>query len=257
MQNLNQFSTTGLSLQLFHVQTNTAFDIPPNLTVIRLGKSNDQNPPDIDFSSLPNAEVVSRAHAQIIVENGNYLIEDLGSSNGTFVNDVKLDAGTRYQLTVGDRINFGQGDAITFIWQNSPALATVVHSTQIVPPPVQQKQPIVVDKTTKLIGLSLIVASIVLLTANVRIGIFFGLPSIALCFAGIFVLCQQRINRHLGWILIAIGILIIIFTGRIFASVNLLLLIATSTLFFIGYLLFTTGKILGYDWRSLPQIINK
>ncbi|OCQ88917.1 phosphopeptide-binding protein [Nostoc sp. MBR 210] len=261
MQNLNQFSTTGLSLQLFHVQTNTAFDLPANLTVIRLGKPNDQNPPDIDVSSLPNAEVVSRAHAQIIVENGNYLIEDLGSSNGTFLNDVKLEAGTRYQLKVGDRINFGQGDAITFIWQNppehSPALATAVNSTQIVPPLVEQKQSIVVDKTTKLIGLSLIVASIVLLTANVRIGIFFGLPSIALCFAGIFVLCQQRVNRHLGWILIAIGILIIIFTGRIFASVNLLLLIATSALFFIGYLLFTTGKIFGYDWRSLPQIINK
>ncbi|MBU7584654.1 MAG: FHA domain-containing protein [Nostoc sp. TH1S01] len=261
MQNINQFSTTGLSLELFHVQTNTAFDLPPNLTVIRIGKPNDQHSPDIDVSSLPNAEVVSRIHAQIIVDASNYLIEDLGSSNGTFLNDVKLEAGTRYQLKVGDRIELGQNHSVTFILQNSqehsPALLTSSQITQIAPQLVEQNQSIVVDKTTKLVGLTLIVTSIVLLTANVRIGIFFGLPSVLLCFAGIFVLCQQRVNRNLGWILIAIGIVIIIFTGRLFASVNLLLLIATSALFFIGYLLFTTGKIFGYDWRSLPQIINK
>ncbi|WP_044499869.1 FHA domain-containing protein [Nostoc sp. PCC 7107] len=261
MQNINQITTTVLSLELFHVQTNTAVELPPNLTVIRVGKPNDQNPPDIDVSSLPNAEVVSRIHAQIIVDGSNYLIEDLGSANGTFLNDIKLEQGITHTLKIGDRIDLGQGHSVTFIFQNSPThpqnLLTSAQITQISPQLVKQNKPIVVDKTTKLLGLTLIVASIVISTANIRIGIFFGLPSVILCFVGIFVLCQQRINPNLGWILIALGIAIMIFTGRLFASVNLLLLLVTSALFFIGYLLFTTGKIFGYDWRSLPQIINK
>lgn len=261
MQNINQFSTTGLSLELFHVQTNTAFELPLDLTVIRIGKPNDQNAPDIDVSSLPNAEVVSRIHAQILVDGSNYLIEDLSSSNGTFLNDIKLEPGISYELKVGDRIDFGQGHQVTFIFQNKleypQNLLTSSDITQISPQIVEQNKPIVVDKTTKLIGLTLIVASIVILTANIRVGVFFSLPGVVLCFVGIFLLCQQRINRNLGWILIVLGILVMIFTSNLFASVNLLLLLATSTLFFIGYLLVTTGKIFGYDWRSLQQLINK
>lgn len=261
MQNVNQFTITELSLELLHVQTNTAFELPPNLTVIRIGKPNEQNLPNIDVSSLPNAAVVSRIHAQILVDGSNYLIEDLGSSNGTFLNDIKLETGITYQLNLGDRIDLGQGHHVTFILKNKLEhpqnfLATS-NVTQISPQIVEQNRPNVVNKTTKLVGLTLIVASIVILTANIRIGIFFSLPGVILCVAGIFVLCQQRINRNLGWILIALGIAVMIIKGNLFASVNLLVLLATSALFFVGYLLFTTGKILGHDWRSLQKLINK
>ncbi|MCX5747953.1 MAG: FHA domain-containing protein [Proteobacteria bacterium] len=34
--------------------------------------------------------LVSRRHSQIRMENGRFVIEDLGSSNGTFVNDVRI-----------------------------------------------------------------------------------------------------------------------------------------------------------------------
>ncbi|MBE9004554.1 FHA domain-containing protein [Fortiea sp. LEGE XX443] len=261
MQNLNQFNTTRLSLELLHVQTNTAFELPPSLTVIRIGKPNEQNSPDIDVSELPDAEIVSRIHAQIVVDGSNYLIEDLGSSNGTFLNDIKLEPGIASQINLGDRINLGQGHNVTFIFHNklehSQNLLPTANITEIAPQIVEQNRPNVASKTTKLVGLTLIVASIVILTANIRIGVFFRIPGVILCVAGIFVLCQQRINRNLGWVLIALGIAVMIFTGNIFASVNLLLLLATSALFVVGYLLFTTGKILGHDWRSLQQLINK
>lgn len=260
MQNINQ-STTGLSLELCHVQTNTAFELPTHLTTIRIGKRNEQNSLEIDVSRLPNAEVISRTHAQIIVDGSHYLIEDLGSSNGTFLNDIKLEPGVTYQLKVGDRIDLGQDHLVTFIFQNqlkhSQTFLVSSNITQISPQIIEENKPTVVDKTTKLIGLSLIVASIVILTANIRIGIFFGLPGIILCFTGIFLLFQQRINRNFGWVLITLGIAVIIFTGGIFTSVNLLLFLATSALFFVGYLLFTTGKVFGYDWRSLQKLINK
>ncbi|MBD2449371.1 FHA domain-containing protein [Nostoc sp. FACHB-152] len=258
MQNVTQSSTTRLSLELFHVQTSTAFELPPNLVAIRIGKPNDQNLPEIDVSNLPDAEIVSRSHAQIQVDGSNYFLEDLGSSNGTFLNDTKLEPGITYQLNVGDRIDLGQGNKVTFIFQNQlPNLLAGSNVTAIQQQIPEQNKPTVVDKTTKLVGLALMVASTVILTANIRIGLFFRIPGVALCVIGVFVLCQQRINRNLGWILIALGILVMIFTGNIFASVNLLLLLGTFVLFVAGYLLFTTGKIFGYDLRSLQQLINR
>jgi len=258
MQNVNQFSTTGLSLELFHVQTNTNFELPPNLVVIRIGKPNDQSPPDIDVSGLPNAEIVSRIHAQIQIDGSNYLIEDLGSSNGTFLNDTKLEPGIAYQLNLGDRIDLGQGNQVTFLFQYQlQNLLTGSSFTTIESQIPEQNRLNVVDKTSKLVGLALMVASTIILTANIRIGVFFRIPGVALCVVGVFLLCQQRINRNLGWLAIALGLLVMIFTGNIFASVNLLLLLGTFVLFIVGYLLFTTGKVFSYDLRSLQQFIRK
>ena len=96
MQSASQ--TTGLSLELFHVQTNTNFKLPLTLSVIRIGKPNDQVPPDIDVSGLPDADVVSRIHAEIRVQGSNFFIEDLGSSNGTFLNNTNLEPKVRYSL---------------------------------------------------------------------------------------------------------------------------------------------------------------
>ncbi len=110
---------TQLQIQaasLLHVQTGTKIDLP-NLTVIHLGKPNDQIPPDIDVSGFPESEIVSRVHADIRVEAGVYYLEDMGSSNGTYVNHNSLSAGNRHRLRPGDRISLGKGDKITFLFQ--------------------------------------------------------------------------------------------------------------------------------------------
>lgn len=103
--------------QLIHVQTNTNLEIPPQLQVIHIGKPNDQVPPDIDVSGFPSAEVVSRIHANILVEAANYYIEDIGSANGTYINHNILAKGNRHLLQLGDRIGLGKGDLVTFIFQ--------------------------------------------------------------------------------------------------------------------------------------------
>jgi ribosomal protein L40E len=113
-------SATQLQIQtaiLFHVQTNTRIEIPPNLDVIHLGKPNSQIPPDIDVSGFPNSEIVSRIHADIRVEGDTYFIEDVGSSNGTYINHTPLLTGNRHRLRSGDRIALGKGDLVTFIFQ--------------------------------------------------------------------------------------------------------------------------------------------
>ena len=49
-------------------------------------------------------DMVSRRHAKIAVEQGDIFLEDLGSTNGSFVNGEKI---TRTKLAEGDRILIG------------------------------------------------------------------------------------------------------------------------------------------------------
>jgi hypothetical protein len=51
---------------------------------------------------------VSRRHARIILEGGNYFVEDLDSTNFTFVNKQKLAPKTRQQVSDGDEIRCGR-----------------------------------------------------------------------------------------------------------------------------------------------------
>lgn len=104
-------------VQLLHVQTNTVIELQQNLPLIRIGKPNDRIPPNIDVSGFPDSEIVSRVHANILVEGDVYYIEDVGSSNGTYINNLSLAYGNRHRLRVGDRIALGKGDKVTFIFQ--------------------------------------------------------------------------------------------------------------------------------------------
>lgn len=103
--------------KLLHVQTNTPIELSPQLTLIHIGKPNDRVPPTIDVSGFPNSEIVSRVHANIRIEGDVYYIEDVGSSNGTYVNNMPLPPGNRHRLRSGDRVALGKGDKVTFIFQ--------------------------------------------------------------------------------------------------------------------------------------------
>jgi pSer/pThr/pTyr-binding forkhead associated (FHA) protein len=115
-------SQTQLQTQvarLLHVQTNTLVELPVNLAVIHIGKPNDRIPPDVDVSGFPHSEIVSRIHADIRIEGDIYYIEDVGSSNGTYINNSPLPSGNRHRLRPGDRIALGKGDKVTFLFQIS------------------------------------------------------------------------------------------------------------------------------------------
>lgn len=105
-------------VKLLHVQTNTTLELPQNISVVHIGKPNDKIPPDIDVSGFPNSEIVSRIHADIRVEGDAYFVEDVGSSNGTYINSKPLQPGDRHRLRKGDRIALGKGDLMTFLVQS-------------------------------------------------------------------------------------------------------------------------------------------
>jgi pSer/pThr/pTyr-binding forkhead associated (FHA) protein len=65
--------------------------------------------PDVDLDSDDPEAKVSRRHARISLREGRYVIEDLGSTNGTFVNrGHRLAPGDRQPLKDGDEIIVGK-----------------------------------------------------------------------------------------------------------------------------------------------------
>ncbi len=65
--------------------------------------------PDVDLDSDDPEAKVSRRHARISVHDGTYVIEDLGSTNGTFVNrGRRLAPGDLQPLKDGDEIIVGK-----------------------------------------------------------------------------------------------------------------------------------------------------
>ena len=65
--------------------------------------------PDIDLDRIDTEAKVSRRHARILSDNGKFMIEDLGSTNGTFVNrGRRLLPGNPHLLDDGDEIIVGK-----------------------------------------------------------------------------------------------------------------------------------------------------
>ncbi len=56
---------------------------------------------------------VSREHATIVSENGEFFVVDLNSKHGTFVNGEKVD---RHKLQRNDRLEFGARDIAYLIF---------------------------------------------------------------------------------------------------------------------------------------------
>ena len=102
-----------------------------NYQLIKIGRSGDN---DIKLSHAS----VSRHHAEIFVDaDGNVFVRDLKSSNGTFVNDVRIEGGK--ELKPGDTLRVGVEDLVE--WQKMVPQTTVEKRkiTGDLPPPPPQK----------------------------------------------------------------------------------------------------------------------
>ncbi|MDF5717538.1 MAG: FHA domain-containing protein [Rhizonema sp. NSF051] len=116
MQNTGESQKTRGNLELFHVQTKTSIELPLNVAVIRIGKPKDKFIPEVNVSNFPNANFVSRLHAEILLEESCYYIVDLGSANGTYVNNMRLEPKKRHPLNLGDQIDLTNGSKVTFLF---------------------------------------------------------------------------------------------------------------------------------------------
>jgi pSer/pThr/pTyr-binding forkhead associated (FHA) protein len=70
---------------------------------------------DIDLSNLDTKKIVSRRHAMIQRKDNDFILHDLDSRNGTFVNGERLSSAQPHTLASGDVIVLGtDGVRLTF-----------------------------------------------------------------------------------------------------------------------------------------------
>ena len=95
--------------RLVDVATGTAFFFSPaDETLIGRADPVTGILPDIDLSSVDTNRSVSRRHAKIIRSSGTFsVLEEVGTVNGTFVNDQRIPTGVPVALTNGDRLKIG------------------------------------------------------------------------------------------------------------------------------------------------------
>jgi pSer/pThr/pTyr-binding forkhead associated (FHA) protein len=102
-----RFVTGRLALE----PTGTWLEFPPNTTEVFVGREDPVSNvfPEIDLTPYGGeAAGVSRRHARFTLEAGQLVIEDLDSTNFTFVNRKRVMPGARQVVRNGDELRFGR-----------------------------------------------------------------------------------------------------------------------------------------------------
>lgn len=98
---------------------------------------------DSSNSVAINDAEISRKHSRLSFQGGKYVLEDLGSTNGTFVNGQRL-AGPAV-LKPGDVVSLGEQIVLMYDAINIDPGATIAsprHAARVTPPPVQPAAPV-------------------------------------------------------------------------------------------------------------------
>ncbi|MCI1694597.1 FHA domain-containing protein [Aneurinibacillus aneurinilyticus] len=91
-----------------------------------LGRIGRENAPDVTFTS----PYISRRHAAIRFENGQFTITDLASKHGVQVNGYEIEQNRPYILKNSDKVNLAQGVVLlTFVNNNEIELEPTLEFT--------------------------------------------------------------------------------------------------------------------------------
>lgn len=97
---------------------------------------------DVGNEIAINDPEVSRQHARFVLQAGGYVVEDLGSTNGTFVNDIRITGPTA--LSDGDI--FGLGETVTLVYEATalaaPDTLLTPGAPAVAPPPAPEPLPL-------------------------------------------------------------------------------------------------------------------
>ncbi|MCH7944506.1 MAG: FHA domain-containing protein [Armatimonadetes bacterium] len=86
-------------------ETDIVFGFSPPATIGRFDPA--VGPIDVDLGSVEEGSYVSRTHARIVLEDDVYKIQDLGSSNGTYILRDDFEKIEEAELHDGDEISLG------------------------------------------------------------------------------------------------------------------------------------------------------
>lgn len=97
---------TKVALKLMSSGQQIALNNKPELIVGRAHKGQSL---DIDLAPHGGSQAgVSRRHSRLLRKEDQWFVEDLGSTNGTFINGVRLSPNQPAALKQGDKLRFGQ-----------------------------------------------------------------------------------------------------------------------------------------------------
>ncbi|MDL2717503.1 MAG: cyclic nucleotide-binding domain-containing protein [Acidobacteriota bacterium] len=69
--------------------------------------------PDIELGPFDTKKLTSRRHARLVRENGEtFVLEEIGTANGTFVNGTRIVTGVKTRVVDGDTLRFGGVDLV-------------------------------------------------------------------------------------------------------------------------------------------------
>lgn len=261
-------------MELFHVQTSQVFPLLTQYQIIKIGKFSEAQSQNINLINVPNNDIVSRLHLYIYpsINSKLFEIEDQNSSNGTFLNGEQLIAFQRYRLKHGDCISLGKEGKVTLIFRQETTAETVHRLQKLIDIPNESslpetavqvgiedsvKEPIQSDnslfsidklkenlnpRVSRFLGIAFLIAGIIYFSSTMRVGISFNAYVLIFWILGGYLLFQKNMPKEWGWLLIAIGILIMLVRGRVYAFANLLELVIAFGLLWLSYFFFDNSE---------------
>lgn len=102
--------TPAIPLHVEVISTGQQIELPPIATV-RIGRLDAANDiaPELDLTPVvQHGDGVSRLHCRVHQRGSTYLVEDMGSANGTFLNGQRLTPYLPFALQHGDELQLGR-----------------------------------------------------------------------------------------------------------------------------------------------------
>jgi CRP-like cAMP-binding protein len=103
-------AAAGKAIAKLVTESGVTFEVYPkgDTTIGRLDPSTGLKP-DIDLRDVDTDRSISRRHAKIVGDGTKYVaVEEVGTSNGTFVNGNRLTTGEKVVIKDGDEVVFGR-----------------------------------------------------------------------------------------------------------------------------------------------------
>ncbi|MCB1601815.1 MAG: cyclic nucleotide-binding domain-containing protein [Lysobacterales bacterium] len=100
----------GKPIKLVHVASGSEFALNSSKPELLVGRPDPVTGilPEINLGPLDTQRSLSRRHAKVVIEGGMpFLREEVGTTNGTYVNGERLPTGQARPLAIGDTLRFG------------------------------------------------------------------------------------------------------------------------------------------------------
>jgi CRP-like cAMP-binding protein len=100
----------GQPMKLVHVDSGSEFALSASKPEMLIGRPDPVTGllPEINLGPLDSQRSLSRRHAKIVNEGGlMFLREEVGTTNGTFINGERVATGEARPLSLGDTLRFG------------------------------------------------------------------------------------------------------------------------------------------------------